>query len=333
VKLPRAKKLKSGNWRVQIMIDGERMSYTAPTKKECDRWLLSLKSHHADGYGIIHSENATVGSIMDAYIDSRTNVLSPSSIRGYRMIRKNHWKSIEKKTISSVKNWQTVINEESKSYGAKTIKNAWGLLRASLKFVNHPVPNIRLPQIVPVEKEFLQPDQIQVLVHAVRETDIEMEVLLGLHGLRRSELFALTKKNIKDGKILVRGAVVTSEDGIVYKETNKSNSSRRDVPIIIPRLQELVDSVSEDNEPLCHTSFARLWVKLKRICQQNDLPEISMHGLRHSFASLCYHLGIPELETMRLGGWSDLTVMRKIYTHLAEEDKRQSENKLKDFFS
>ena len=179
----------------------------------------------------------------------------------------------------------------------------------------------------------MQPNQIQTLIAAVRGKDIEMEVLLALHGLRRSELYALKKKNIQDGKILVRGAVVPSENGLIYKETNKSKESKRDVPIIIPRLQELVDAIEGEEEPLCKTSFARSWVKIKRVCRENNLPEMSLHGLRHSFASLCYHLGISEMETMRLGGWSDVNVMRKIYTHLAEEDKIAAENKLKGFFA
>lgn len=333
MKLPKPRKLKSGNWFVRIMIDGERLSFTAPTKKECDAWLLTTKAHHADGHGIIHTENATVGSVMDAYIESRSNVLSPSTIRGYKMIRKNRWQSIITKHVSAIKNWQAVVNNESKACGAKTLKNAWGLLSSALKFVGFTVPPVRLPVIVDEEKSFLQPHEIQKLVAVVKGTDIEMEVLLALHSLRRSELYALRKKNIKDGMILVRGAVVPSENGIVYKETNKSKKSRRDVPIMIPRLQELADVITDEDELLCKTSFARSWVKIKKICKDNELPEMSLHGLRHSFASLCYHLGISEMETMALGGWSDVNVMRNIYTHLADEDKRQSERRLKDFFA
>lgn len=34
MKLPKATKLKSGNWRIQIQIDGHRYSCTGSTKKE-----------------------------------------------------------------------------------------------------------------------------------------------------------------------------------------------------------------------------------------------------------------------------------------------------------
>ena len=34
MKLPKPKQLKSGNWRIQLQIDGERYSCTGATKKE-----------------------------------------------------------------------------------------------------------------------------------------------------------------------------------------------------------------------------------------------------------------------------------------------------------
>lgn len=65
----------------------------------------------------------------------------------------------------------------------------------------------------------------------------------------------------------------------------------------------------------------------------NSLPEVGVQGLRHSFASLAYHLKLSEQETMQLGGWSDYKTMRKIYTHLAKVDRLKAENKITSFFS
>ena len=35
---------------------------------------------------------------------------------------------------------------------------------------------------------------------------------------------------------------------------------------------------------------------------------------------------------MKLGGWSDIQTMRKIYTHIAEKDMIRAEDKLQKFF-
>jgi integrase len=72
--------------------------------------------------------------------------------------------------------------------------------------------------------------------------------------------------------------------------------------------------------------------RINAVCRKNDLPEIGMHGLRHSFASLAYHLKISEKIAMQIGGWADATTMHKIYTHIGKADILKSENLLKEFF-
>ena len=64
-----------------------------------------------------------------------------------------------------------------------------------------------------------------------------------------------------------------------------------------------------------------------------SVPGIGVHGLRHSFASLCYHLGRSERETMAIGGWKDQNTMRKIYTHISEADLKKANEKLAAFFT
>lgn len=58
-----------------------------------------------------------------------------------------------------------------------------------------------------------------------------------------------------------------------------------------------------------------------------------MHGLRHSFASLAYHMGIPEMMAADIGGWKDLGTMHKIYTHLAERDIAKRSKEFTDYFT
>ena len=59
---------------------------------------------------------------------------------------------------------------------------------------------------------------------------------------------------------------------------------------------------------------------------------MGVHGLRRSFASLCYHLGISEAVTMISGGWSDFRTMRKIYTKISESDIANQAKLYTEFF-
>lgn len=72
MKLPKATKLKSGNWRIQIQIDGHRYSCTGTTKKEVQDKAKRIFA----GIEIEKRLPITVGRAMDFNINRtcRTNV-------------------------------------------------------------------------------------------------------------------------------------------------------------------------------------------------------------------------------------------------------------------
>lgn len=334
IKIPTARQLSSGSWRCEVYINGQRYSFVDKDKDEAVRKALLCKlTQDSDPDTIKKSHDLlTIANAIDNYIDSRSNVLSPSTIKSYKSMRKYRFQSVMDLPLSSAINWQAIINDEAGEVSAKTVKNAWGLLSTVLKENHVAVPSVRLPQIVKNEHEFLQPEQIKILIKAIEGHRFESAYLLGLHGLRRSEICAVKKTDIKKDKIIVSGSKVYDEDGnLVERKENKTVASNRTVPIMIPRLSELAKKC--DTEYICPYSPSIMTHPLNTVCRQNNLPEIGLHGLRHSFASLCYHLDISEMECMRLGGWSDIHVMRKIYTHLSDVDRKSAEDKLKEFFN
>ena len=330
MRMAKPRKLKSGHWRIQMRLNGQSFSFTAPTKTECELMAMQARTKHA-AEPIVKPSELTLSEAIDRYIERRSNVISPSTTEGYRVIQRNRFKSSMNRRICDVKDWQKIVNDEAQAVSAKTLKNAWSFVSSVLKENRARVDSIKLPQVVPNEHPFLEPEQIKTFLAAVEGDKYELPILLGLHGLRRSEVLALTKGSIKDGYILVRGAVVhDAEKGFVKKETNKNQSSRRNVPILIERVASLTEQC--ETEQLCPWNPSIIYRRVNQICKENNLPEIGFHGLRHSFASLCYHLGLSEMETMRLGGWNDPAVMRKIYTHLAQSDLSEGEKKLQAFF-
>ena len=57
-----------------------------------------------------------------------------------------------------------------------------------------------------------------------------------------------------------------------------------------------------------------------------------MHCLRHSFASLAYHLRWQEKTVMQVGGWSTPEVVNEIYTHLSALDKNDDVERMRLFY-
>ena len=104
------------------------------------------------------------------------------------------------------------------------------------------------------------------------------------------------------------------------------------MPILIPRLRELLEA-NKGEGYVCPCHANSIYNAVNRACEKLGYPKIGVHGLRHTFASLCYHQGIPELAAMKLGGWSDYATMRRIYTHLANQDLQSAADNLTGFFA
>ena len=338
MKVPTPKKLPSGMWRVQLQLGGERKSITRPTKKECETEARLIKAEYLAGRYEepieAPAETPTLGVCIDRYIDRRRNTLSPSTVRGYQAIKASRFLDKMDTPIDEV-DWQAMINTEaSKSVSPKTIKNAWGLIRSVLAENGMDV-SVRLPAPTPHEKEFLDANQIRTFIDAVRDQPCEIGGLLALSSLRRSEIYGLDWQDVdlKNNVLHVRQSKVLGENAApVVRQQNKTLSSTRDVPIFLPRLSEVLNSVEEKTGSVVPGNVGTLRKQLHRVCESADLPDIGVHGLRHSFASLCYSLGVSELAAMQLGGWSDYQTMRRIYTHLSEADRLKDAEKLTAFF-
>ena len=101
---------------------------------------------------------------------------------------------------------------------------------------------------------------------------------------------------------------------------------------MIPALYDRLVQRKKDGLPLLDCTENSLYGGINRICEKNNLPKCGVHGLRRSFASLGYHLGMSELEVQEIGGWSDHNTVHKIYIKLAREDRLSAENKMEQFY-
>jgi integrase len=357
MKLPKAKKLPSGSWFIRLRLSGEEICITETTEKKAIDQARLVKAEYKAGVRQARDKDTrTVRKICEAYIESRRKKLrSPATIRGYDKIMRTRFQSVMDKPVTEVKDWEKVVMDElktkvqsrkklkpgepepeCKNVSRKTVKNAWGFVSSALKAAKIAVPEIAIDDADRAERPWLDYEQINDFLKAVKGQPCELGALLALHALRRSELYALRWADIdlRREVIHVRGAVVHDDSGkLVRKNESKTKDSRRDVPILIPRLTELLKSMEQDNRPVVEGSVNTLYNRIRSICEKNGLPNVGVHGLRHSFASLAYHVGMGELETMQLGGWSDPDTMRKIYRHLSAQDKNAAAAKMAAFYS
>ena len=102
---------------------------------------------------------------------------------------------------------------------------------------------------------------------------------------------------------------------------------------MIPELQAALERERKPHGPVMTIHQNSLRCAIKKIAEENGLPDVGIHGLRHSFASLAYHLQIPEKIAMEIGGWADATTMHKIYTHIAKSDITRYQTAMTAFYA
>ncbi len=327
LRYPKHRTLSDGSLLGQLMVGGARVTIKAWTEKEYKARVDALRAGVSEMKA--HPDKRPLKTVLRSYIDKNDAVLSPSTIRGYETIYDNRFKSYMDSPIAGI-DFQQMINEEARTASPKTIKNAWGLIHAAFRDAKLPVPEVNLPAIPESNEDFLDYEQIQTFLNVVKGDRCETAALLMLHSLRMSELLKLdAETDVTKTEIFVRGAMVPDKHfHLVEKQTNKNRTSTRTVPIVIPRLQELLP----ESGKVVAVPRSTLNRRIVEICTAAGLPPCSPHDLRRSFASLGYHLKWSERAIMAIGGWSNLDTVHRIYVKLSQKDVAEDIQAMRDYY-
>ncbi len=333
-----ARKLPSGNWRVNLYIgkdaDGKRIykSFTASTRREAER---DAAMYAASEKASREPRKLTVWQAIKQYISSKSNILSPSTIRGYKIMLDNAYKDIESVQVRAITNQivQAWANGNAAKYSPKSLKNQYGLLVSALAQQGVSVGKVSLKP--PVKIDYLVPDkrQMAAIIKAVDGTSVEIPVLLALMlGLRQSEIAALKWENYTGKTIYVHGAVVPNSDNkYIEKPENKSIASTRtlDVPEYLARKLDAIKKPSGHISEMLPSSVLR---KFYKICDASGLPRFKMHALRHANASVMLMQGIPDKYAMERLGQLTPSMIKRVYQHTFDDEQRNASAKVDDAF-
>ena len=102
---------------------------------------------------------------------------------------------------------------------------------------------------------------------------------------------------------------------------------------MIPQLVTALNAVTDKSGSVACIDGGTLLDDVKRACKRAGVTEVSCHGLRHSFASLCYFLkDIPDRQIMLWGGWASSATLHKIYIRLTEKGQTDAKDSFTAFF-
>ena len=318
------------SYRIRKMYKGQMYTVTfdyKPTQKEA----MQAMAKELDKVQAKHKK-LTFKDAAEEYIESKRNVLSPTTIKGYKSAMKTISEKFQDINIHDITalDIQTEINRLTKDRSPKTVRNYHGFISAVLGTF---CPNLKicttLPQKVKNEPYIPSDEDIRRILEYAEGTEYEIPIILACYGLRRSEICALTVDDIDGDVVKICKAKVLGDGEKWVTKTTKTTSSTRE--IIIPA--EIADKIQ-----MCGYVYKGHPNNITRYLEKTQaalgIPSFSMHKLRHYFASKMSALGVPEADIMKMGGWETDHVMKSVYRHSMmekeEKAKRDAAEKLRN---
>lgn len=305
--------------------------FTAETEAEAKYAALDYQLHHKDE----DRREMTVREAVQGYIESKENVLSPSTIRADLSRLQNNFDGIgdvllSKLTQAQVQNW---VNSMARSLSAKSIANIYGLMSAAVSFYSdRRFTQTRLPRRV--RKPYYVPtsDEVRKLLSECSGALYSAVCLAAFGSLRAGEACALTDKDIdwKDGVIRITKDMVKGPDMqwhiTAMPKTDASYRAVRLPEAILGRFKGVEGELLGMNPNMLSKRF-------RTVANRCGLHELSYHSLRHYFATELFTQGVAVNLVEKMGGWSrNSPVLQQIYIGVQDSELLKSYEVMTDHF-
>lgn len=219
---------------------------------------------------------------------------------------------------------------------------------------NNPVGGTKVYKRKKATVRVLSASKLKVLLKAASKGKWYLEVLLGVFcGLRKGEILGLkfcdfnmeektlvVRRQITSNYVIPKGQSEIEEYQVEEKEPKTENSYRMlRIPDVIVEETELRRKRIEKNKekwgeeyvdhdyiscqvnglPHSVTSFN---TALSKLCARNGLPHITVHGLRHIYATILVEQGVPLMKISALLGHSSVNTTFEYYCSMMDENEK-----------
>lgn len=278
---------------------------------------------------------------------------SASTVHGYCMIIRNHL-SPALGTVPLVKltsaQIQLYLNRmQAEGLCANTVRKHYMLLHNALQHALHQdlvtrnvSEHVTPPSLSDPTHHFYDSETMARLFEILAGTTMEPVVkLAGYLGLRRAEICGLKWNHVdREQKVITIAEARTTVNGRPVNKSTKNRSSIRrlgyagiaDMEELMERLwrqrqeemERLGDAYLDVGYVICHNGGRPyqadyLSNRLQLVLSKTELPYVTLHGLRHSFASIANSQNVPLFGISRALGHSTTNTTSRIYMHLFDD--------------
>lgn len=320
--------------------------------QECRNWLADAQFQ--DEHGNINAwDDMTVSAWFDYWIENfKAGNVKQNTIMNYKNRFSNSIEPyIGNMLLKDVKpmHCQNVLNQMADSnHKNSTIE----LVRTAMKMlfegaVENEVIN-RNPITKSVKctkgkesdkKNALTVEQQRIFLETAKESSYYFQYAFVLQtGIRVGELAGLKWHDVDfDNRILHISRTTNQISGEWVTGTPKSKSGTRDIPLtkeavqilnvvkkririnnIVPMQYHDTVFVSSHGKPIDNSSYN---AALRKLCDKAGIERISMHTLRHTFATRCIEGGMQPKTLQEILGHSSIKITMDIYVHAMEDAK------------
>lgn len=166
-----------------------------------------------------------------------------------------------------------------------------------------------------------------LLAHLNLQAEVNWDyfiLLVAKTGMRFSEALALTPKDFDFAHQTLSVSKTWDYKGGGGFQPTKNKSSSRKIQIdwqTVTQFSALVKNLPPDKPFFVKTKVYNSTVNhvLARHCEAGKMPIISIHGLRHTHASLLLFAGVSIASVARRLGHASMTTTQKTYLHIIQE--------------
>lgn len=287
----------------------------------------------------------TVKELVDSYIRHKEALgIKATTIKGYRTAEKRINSRFERVSAHKLTAYQIedfIAEMSNNGLSAKTIINTISLLSSAYsravrtgQLSENPCVNVVLPKKTKPEILTFNQEEVWTFVDQLKHETADYRVGYSLClfcGMRRSEVLGLRFSDINTES---RSLTITStrhrvEGDVDIIQDTKTSRSTRTLALPDALLEEIIALIeAHSNSPYNNTEFliqdgfgnpmspSTFSNHIRYIEDAAGLPPVSVHGLRHTFATMLNSEGVDIARISAELGHSAIGTTLNIYTHV-----------------
>lgn len=313
-------------------------------------------------YTPLNEKRLTVKELYKLYLPLHEKEVKGSSIVSFKSAMKLHILPVLGNTyldkLTTIQ-CQKLVN----SWADKYKKNSFNSFFSSINEMLVYAVKMDLLQVNPLSKvikprfkeetkrkeNFYSKDELELFLQGAKKQGLiqyTLFYLLAYTGLRIGEAVALTWADIdfNSKSLTVSKTITKNQNSKEVIGTPKTKTSNRTIfltsstikVLLDLREAQLKDTIyigASGSQRIFNISIPTVGTWCRKIAKKQGVKRITVHGFRHTHASLCFEAGMSMQEVKNRLGHANISITMDLYTHVTKGKEKAGVSKLENYMN